>query len=41
MLWRKIKQGNVNEECWVGGVTSHMVVREGSSEKVRLEERPE
>lgn len=41
MLCGKIKQDKVDEECRVGRVTSHMVVREDSSEKVVLEQRPE
>lgn len=37
-LWRKIKQGKVDEECWLERVPSHVVVREDSSEKVVLEQ---
>ena len=34
MPWRKIKQGTVDEECWVGGVGAHLRVREDCSEQV-------
>lgn len=37
-LWGKIKQRKVDEECWLERVTSHRVVREGSSEKMVLEQ---